>query len=300
MTKIVVIKDLDLTKQQQARLEKLGDLCVHKVPESYDERVDLVKGADVICSGKFGLKQRYQELKNVFISLPFVGVGFFDKEILKKNNITVANSPGCNKTAVSERIIFMILGLFREFNTVLNIKESKEDLPKVTKGLVGRKICILGKWNIWQYTWEVCKKLGMDVSYFARWDNLLEKTKDVEVVVNCLTVNKSTEWLLDDKFFENLSDGCFFVSVVDYITYDVDALIQYLDNGKIAGAALDAMGIQVWDSKDPFYLRIQAHPKILATPHIARASNISIEKWGDMMIDNIEAWLKWEPINVIN
>jgi hypothetical protein len=43
MTKIVVIKNLDLTKGQQARLEKLGDLCVHKVPESYDERVDLVK-----------------------------------------------------------------------------------------------------------------------------------------------------------------------------------------------------------------------------------------------------------------
>jgi phosphoglycerate dehydrogenase-like enzyme len=31
------------------------------------------------------------------------------------------------------------------------------------------------------------------------------------------------------------------VSVVDYITYDIDALIKYLDNGKIAGAALDAM-----------------------------------------------------------
>jgi hypothetical protein len=39
---------------------------------NHDEWFEKCKDADVICSGKFGLKQRYQKLKNVFISLPFV------------------------------------------------------------------------------------------------------------------------------------------------------------------------------------------------------------------------------------
>jgi phosphoglycerate dehydrogenase-like enzyme len=300
MVKIIVIKDLEMPKNQRDRLNMLWDVTISKIPNTYDERLNLVKEYDVICSWKFWLKQRYQELENVFISLPFVWVWFFDKDILSKNNITVANSPWCNKAAVSERIIFMILWLLREFHTVVNIKKSDEALPKATKGLVGRKICILGKWNIWEYTWEVCKKLGMDVSYFTKWDNLTEKTKNSELVVNCLTVNKSTEWLLADDFFCNLKDWCLFLSVVDYITYDIDALMKYLDTWKIAWAALDAMWIQVWYIKDPFYLKIQSHPKILATPHIARASNISSEKWWDMMIDNIEAWINWKPIYLIN
>ena len=300
MVKIIVIKDLDMPKHQKDRLQTLWDVTISKIPNTHDEWVDIVKWYDVICSGKFGLKQKYQKLSDVFISLPFVGVWFFDKEILKENNITVANSPWCNKAAVSEWIIFMILWLLRNFHDVINVPDSENNLPIVTKWLVGRKICILGKWNIWEYTWEVCKKLGMDVSYFTRWDDLQEKTKDSELVVNCLTVNKSTEGLLDEKFFDNLKDWCLFLSVVDYITYDIDSLIKNLDKRKISGAALDAMWVQVWDTKDPFYLKIQAHPKILATPHIAWSSNISSEKWWDMMIDNIEAWLNNKPINIIN
>ena len=300
MVKIIVINDLEMTKGQKERLNKIWEVTISKIPDTYDKWIETVKWYDVICSGKFWLKQRYQELKNVFISLAFVWVWFFDKEVLKNNNITVANSPGCNKAAVSEWIIFMILCLLREFHTVINVPESEENLPKVTKGLVGRKICILGKWNIWQYAWEVCKKLGMDVSYFSRWDNLLEKTKNSELIVNCLTVNQSTEGLLNNSFFANLKNNCFFISVVDFITYDVDALIKYLDNWKIAWAALDTMWCQVWDTKDPFYLKIQSHSKILATPHIAWSSNISSEKWWDMMIDNIETWLEWKPINIIN
>jgi len=299
MTKIVVIKDLKLTKEQKARLEKLGDLHIHKVPETHDGWLEYMKWADIVCSGKFGLKQKWQELKNVFISLPFVWVWFFDKEIMKKNNISVANSPGCNKTAVWERIIFMIILLFRRFHKAIN-KTSKTNKVQVTHWLYGKNITILGKWNIGKYVWDVCEKMGMNISYFVKWDNLKDKIKNADIVINCLSVNTSTESMLNNDFFANFKDWSYFVSVVDYITYDIDALIKYLDNGKIAGAALDAMWIQVWDTSDPFFQKIKKHPKIIATPHIAWSSDVASDIWTNMMIENIEAWLKWKPINLIN
>ena len=82
MVKIIVIKDLEMPKNQRDRLSNLWEVTISKIPETFDGWVKLVKWYDVICSWKFWLKQRYQELKNVFISLPFVWVWFFDKDIL--------------------------------------------------------------------------------------------------------------------------------------------------------------------------------------------------------------------------
>jgi len=300
MAKIVVSKDLALTPQEIERLEKLGDLVVYNdLPKTYDEWLERCKDADVICSGKFGLKQRYQELKNVFISLPFVGVGFFDKEILKKNNVTVSNSPGCNKDGVAEWNIFMLLNLFREFFNVLDIKDIPSKKPTITKSVVGKSVCILGKGNIGSKVGKVCEALDMKVTYFKRGDGLIDSIKNADIVINCLTTNESTLNLLDNKFFFSFKKGAYFINVCDYVIYDIDALISSLDEGPIERAAIDAMGIQVGDTSDPFYQKIVAHEKIIATPHIAWATDKSEELGNKIMIDNIEAWLNKKPINLI-
>ena len=301
MTKIVVSKDSDLTSQEIERLEKLGNLTVYNdLPKSYDEWLKRCKDADIICSGKFGLKQRYQELKNVYISLPFVGAGFFDKEILKKNNITVSNSPGCNKDGVAEWNIFMLLNLFREFYNVVNVKNIPNRKPTITKSVTDKIVCILGKGNIGCKVGKVCEALEMKVTYFRRGDSLFDSIKNADVIINCLTTNETTLNLLDKKFFFSFKKGAYFINVCDYVIYDIEALISSLDEGPIEYAAIDAMGIQVGDTSDPFYQKIVAHKKILATPHIAWATDKSKELGNKMMIDNIEAWLKKKPINVIN
>lgn len=72
-----------------------------------------------------------------------------------------------------------------------------------------------------------------------------------------------------------------------------------LDTGILAGVAHDAAGITSGDVKDPFYQRLCAHPKILATPHIASKTPATAKTSNDMMITNIEAWLAGKPINIV-
>jgi phosphoglycerate dehydrogenase-like enzyme len=301
MTKIVITQNLGLNKAHIELLEKMGELTIYKdLAKTPEEWVERCKNADVICTGKFGLKQKYQELKNVFISLPFVGVGFFDKKILEKNNIKVSNSPGCNKDGVSEWIIFMMINLFREFQEIVNVNDLKSRRPKITNSLAGKSACILGKGNIGIKVGRVCEALDMNVSYFTRGSNLIESIKDKDVIINCLTTNDTTLNLLDKEFFFSFKRGSFFVNVCDYAIYDVDALIKSLDEGIIEKAAIDAMGIQVGDTSDSFYKKILAHEKILATPHIAWSTDVNDELGNKMMIENIEAWVNNKPINLIN
>ena len=52
--------------------------------------------------------------------------------------------------------------------------------------------------------------------------------------------------------------------------------------------------------KDPYYKKLIKNPKVIATPHFSYHSDVSLRVSNDMMIDNIEAWIKGKPINVVN
>ena len=300
MVKIVVPLDLDLFPDQIERLKKLGNVTFHKdwskTPEEWFERV---KDAEIICGGKFGLKEKYQDLENVFISLPFVGVGFFDKEILQKKNIVVSKSPGCNKVAVSEWIIGMIFNLLRRFPFYINNTTLDSGLPPIENSLKDKNITILGKGHIGSRVGKICEALEMNVSYFKRGDDLLETVKNTDVIVDTLSSNPTTEGLLNEKFFLSLKKGSYFLTVTGRKIYDTDAIIKALDQDILVGAAMDSGGIKVGDIKDAYYQKLLKHPKILATPHIAYNTWNTKRVANDIMIDNVEAWLNKKPSNLI-
>ena len=78
MKKIVITQNLDLFPDQIEILKKLGNCTFFKtLSKDYEEWLERVKDAEIICSGKYGLKQKIGELSNKFISAPFVGTGFF-------------------------------------------------------------------------------------------------------------------------------------------------------------------------------------------------------------------------------
>lgn len=301
--KIVVTQELGLYEDQVARLEKLGEVKIYKdLAESPEAWLERVRGFDVICSGKLGLKQKYQELRDVMVSVPFVGVGWLDKDILKRNNITVSNAPGCNKDAVSEWVVGMMINLVRELPTYINTDDdqlSDSWLRKQFRGLYGMNLCVLGAGNIGKRVGKVCEALDMNVSYFKRGDDLLACVRDSDVIVNALGSNHETRGLLGEAFFDSLKQGSYFISIADQEIFDQDALFKALDSGRMAGAAIDCGSIQVGTSDNPDYLLMQKHPKVLATPHIAYNTDRTDRLGNDMMIGNIEAWLQKKPINLI-
>jgi len=301
MKKIIVTQNLDLYPDQIERLNKLGKCTFfNNLSNTYDEWLERVKDADIICSGKFGLKQKIYELKDKFISVPFVGTGWLDLSKLKDRNIVVARSPGCNRYAVSEWIIGMMINLFREFPKYINTTDIdvKEGAPR-TKGLHDKTVCILGKGNVGLRVGTVCKAFEMNIIYFKRGDNLIEITKNVDIVIDCLSHNLTTEGILNKNFFMSLKKGTFFITVTGTKIYDTNAILEALDKKVLSGVAMDAGSIQVGNVNDPYYKKLQKHPKILVTPHIAYNTDVTARVGNDMMIDNIEAWLKSKPINLV-
>ena len=297
MQKIVVTQNLDLLPDQVARLQKLGDVTIYnEFAKDYDAWIKRVEGFDIICTGKFGFKQKIYKLKNVFVSLPFVGTGWIDTAKTAANNVIISRCPGC----ISEWIVMMLLACLRRLPYYLNALElPKGVMPVSDRGASHAVVAILGAGNIGSRVGKICRALDMDVRYFRRGDDLQAIVGNADVVVDTLSLNPTTTGLLDAAFFSWLKPEAYFISVTGGEIYDTEALIRALDSNKLAGAALDAGGIQVGDSYDLYYQRLAKHPKILATPHIAFNTERTSRVSNDMMIDNVEAYLSGRPIHLV-
>lgn len=299
MAKIVVVQKMNFYTDQIKRLKNLGELKIYDdLPSSDDEWLERVNEGEIICTGKLGFKNKVNEIKNKFFSVPFVGINYIDPIKTKNNNTYVSYSPGCNKYAVSEWIIGMMFQLFRRLNYWTNLSE-KNLLPQPEKSLYGKKVIILGKGNIGKRVGIIAEAIGMEIDYFIRGDNIYEKISDADIVIDCLSSNPSTYGLLDEKFFSSMKDDSFFISVTGSKICDINAMIDALKSGKLKGVAHDAGQIQLGDCDDVFYQKLLNHPKVLVTPHISSQTDVTKRMAYDMMIDNIEAWIKGKPQNLV-
>lgn len=300
MKKIVVPQDLAFYPDQIERLKSLGETTIYNDIPTPEEWLERCKEADIICTGEVGMETKGYELKNKYFSLPMVGTGWIDLLRLKESGNSLSNSPGCNKEAVAEWIVGMMIHLMRNFDQLIRITNTpKEKIFKTSPGLAGKKVTILGKGNIGSTVGKICEALGMNVTYFQRSDDLLEKVKDADVVVSCLRTEASTKNLLDKNFFNSLKKGSYFITITASSVYDVDAMLDALDKGIIAGVADDSAGMPVAEADNLYYLKLISHPKVVATPHIAYSTEATARKANDIMIDNVENWIKGAPTNSI-
>lgn len=302
--KIVVTNSQDLSVAQIERLESLGDVkFFNPLPKSKSDYLEIIKGADIICSGTAGLDVAYPELKNCYVTVSFVSVAFLDLDLMKKNNVTVSNAPGINKESVTEWIIWMLLEIARDFTRFFNSKEEfRKDgaLPPINMGLLGKKLLVLGGGHIGCRIAEISEALGMRVNVFRRGDNLLSLSGDADFIINTLPENPDTKGLLNEEFFNSTKKGSSFISISRNQTLNLDALIKSVQSRHTYKAALDFADILVGDTANADYLRCLEVDNILCTPHIAYNAQSSIKNGNDVMIDNVEAFIKGKPQNILN
>lgn len=297
MKKIIVF-GVNFNDEQKARLEKLGEVTYATSPISSEELVSKSKGFDVICSDGSFLLDSLPNLKNIFVTYPYIELGVFNSEELKKNDVYVANTQGSSRETIAEWALFMVLALFRQFIPLIRTTEQPQF--QLYESLVGKKILIIGRGNIGTRVGELCQAFDAKVNYFIRGDDLISKVSDADIVINSLNCNSSTKNLLDKKFFMSLKSGSYFISYVRYYTYDVDGLMKAIDNNIIAGAAIDCDPEQVFDTSNAFYQKVLKNPKILVTPHVAFSSKFASANGREFAVQNIEAFISGQPKNILN
>lgn len=205
-----------------------------------------------------------------------VDVSNIDIAAATNHGVLVTHVSSGFNVAVSEWIIGVMLSLSR------NISYSAAEywrggVPKARLGkeLMGSCLGIVGYGGIGQYLARVGHALGMHIVVYdpyAKCDEMrFEKVEFgsllamADVVVCLASATAETEYMFGGEQFNLMKPDAFFINASRGELVDENSLIRALDDGSIAGCAVD---VGRADDQMPSSA-VALHPKVIATPHCA-------------------------------
>jgi D-3-phosphoglycerate dehydrogenase len=223
------------------------------------------------------------------------GMDNIDEIYCQENNITLINAPEGNRDAVAEHVIGMLLNLMR------NISKSNAEikngiwLREENRGIEigGKTIGIIGYGNTGKALAKKLSGFGVQViaydkyltnysDQFAQEVSLNELQNRADIISIHVPLTVETKYLIDAAFLANLKTGVVILNASRGPVLQTAALIQYINNGKVAYAALDVLENEKIDQlnadEQATFDLLCKESKVLLTSHIAGWTEASYYK----------------------
>ncbi len=172
--------------------------------------------------------------------------------------------------------------------------------------LEGRRLGLVGLGRIGQRVARYGLAFGMKVSaydpYISEWiDHVIRCTSLQELLTRSdilsihVPLNKETTGLIGKAEMNLLAPNSIIVNTSRADIVDEDALLENLDAGFLAGAALDFIPQERNHEKrlsNPLLAYARSHENLLITPHLGGATYESMHKTEIFMAHKLSGWLK--------
>jgi D-3-phosphoglycerate dehydrogenase len=212
-----------------------------------------------------------------------VGVDNIDIEAAKEKGISVVNAPSATTTAVAELAMGLVFAMAREIPRADASMKRGEWLKKDFMGveLYGKTLGIIGFGRIGSTIGQMAAAVGMRImacclfripetiriigGELLMMDDIIEKSDFITIHT---PLTDETRGMINAEAFSRMKDGVYLICTARGGIIDEKALLDALNSGKVAGAALD-----VFEVEPPVYGELINHPKVIATPHMAGQTN---------------------------
>ena len=226
----------------------------------------------------------------------FAGVdAYLDESLYPSPAVMLSNSSGAYGVTIAEHIVMVTLMLLRrmpDFQDIVRRREWVQELPM--RSIYGSRITVLGAGDIGTNFARRAKALGAahicGVSRSGRngdpaYDRMLpqqqldEVLPETEILVMALPAVADTAGILSRERIALLPREAIVVNVGRGSAIDQDALMEALNAGRIAGAALDVVVPEPLPKDHPLW----STRNLLLTPHIS--GNMSLGYTCDRNLD---------------
>lgn len=298
---------------------------------------DLKRISDIDILSPFIYSKIDKKTINFLKSLKYIttrstGFDHIDLKACYKRNILVSNVPTYGTNTVAEHTFALILALSRKI--CLSWERTKKGNFSLENlrgfDLKGKVLGVVGVGNIGREVVRIAKGFGMKILAFdIKKDQKFAKKigfryvpfnyllKNSDIVTLHVPYNKKTHHLINLKTLKLFKRGCYLINTARGGVCDTKALLKGLKDGIFAGLGLDVLEGECFIKEERELLSVafkktcdlktvlQNHillsqPNVIVTPHNAFNSKEALQRILDTTIENIKAFLKNKPINLIN
>ena len=163
--------------------------------------------------------------------------------------------------------------------------------------LSGKTLGIVGMGRIGRSLAAKATALGMKVVYndaFGKVDgveyeflNLEELLATSNFISLHVPYDKNNGSLIGKKELEIIKEGSYIINCARGKVVDEEALLEALDNGRVAGAGIDVFAVEPNTNE-----ALVNHPKVSCTPHIGASTMEAQERIGEEVVTVIKEFFK--------
>lgn len=208
-----------------------------------------------------------------------VGVDNIDVTYANKLGIEVRNTPNASSDSVAELAIahmFSVARFLADSNFTMRMGSwNKKEYEGVE--LAGKTLGIIGMGRIGRALAKKASAIGMNVVYYTiegKYDDLNYKFESLEDLLSTsdfislhVPYDKKTGYLIGKREFELMKEGVYLINCARGKVVDEEALVEALDNGKVAGA-----GIDVFEQEPTLNKKLINHKRVSVTPHVGAST----------------------------
>ena len=279
------------------------------------ELIERIQGARVVVTKELpvgaDLLSQFPDSVKLIVE---AGTGYnnIDLDAARAKGITVCNIPAYSTERVAHTVIMMLLNFSSTMQQQIGML-AKGDRSNFTKYLQvshtevnGKTLGVVGAGHIGMEVIKVAKALGMNVLVHTRTpkadgdgiryvslDELLEHSD--YITLHC-PLNEQTKHMINKDTIAKMKSSAVIINTGRGALINEADLCEALAAKRIAGAGLDVQEVEPPVEDSPLYTL----DNVIITPHMGWKGLETRQRLVGIIRDNVQAFLKGEPINVVS
>ena len=278
--------------------------------------VDRLGDATIAICNKVGLRAKAlsQLPKLKLIAVAATGTDNVDLEYCRAHHIAVCNTRGYAVSSLPEHALMLMLALrrnliaYRDDVKAGRWQEAKQFclLDHPIGDLRGTVLGIVGFGTLGQAMAELGRAIGMEVIIAERKHattirperrSFADALRLSDVLSLHCPLTEETRDLIGADELRQMKRDALLINTARGGLIDDHALLDALKSGRIGGAGIDVLRVEPPREGNP--LLDADLPNLIVTPHNAWASKQAMQTLANQLIDNLEAFVRGEPRNLV-
>jgi glycerate dehydrogenase len=278
--------------------------------------IDRLRDATIAICNKLALREDVlsQLPKLKLIAVAATGTDNVDLDYCRANNVAVCNTRGYAINSLPEHALMLMLALRRN---LIAYRDDVRDghwheakqfclLNHSISDLRGAILGIVGFGTLGQAMAQLGRAIGMEVIIAERKSatSVREGRKSFADVLRLSDVlslhcplTEETRNLIGAEELGQMKSDALLINTARGGLIDDYALLDALKAGRLGGAGIDVLRVEPPREGNPL-LDVDLR-NLIVTPHNAWASRQAMQTLADQLVDNLEAFVRGEPRNLI-